>query len=289
MPDPTKANCPYLGLKQDRKSLIGYPSTGNFCFHCKSPAVPQLEHQEAFCLGAAYTECPVFSVNEKHSFPPNLRAVIARSPAGNSDIPRNLGILFVAFVALVLGWHYRGLITSVSGISMTPFPTINVVTITPEPTDVLEPLIVSGLDLPTETPGPTVTVNPTVTPVVDQKHALETPILVDGNQFIIHKVVSGENFDILIHTYNTSLDVIRSLNYQLPTSLWVNLPVVLLPGVTSVHPDLPAFEVFMVTDAAVNIDDLATQKKFDPSLVRKYNNCLNGCILHSGDWVMLPH
>ncbi len=289
MPDLIGKHCPYLGLKEDRKSLVGFPSTGNFCFHCKTPAVPLMEHQTQFCLEAAYSSCPVLSIDPKLPFPAKLKAKVIKAPAEKSNLLRNLLFLVVLFLILIISaLFYKKLILSdIPAESLTTIPVLIVETATP--TEFLEPLIISTLDLPTTVPTETTTPVPTSTPVLFQKHALDTPIAVEGNVFIIHKVLPKENFDILNKTYNTNVTVIRAINYLLPNSLWVNLPLVLSPGMTTVHPKLPAFEAYMITDAAVSIDDLAVQKKVDTSLIRQFNNCTQGCILHEGDWVLLPH
>ena len=289
MADPTVKHCTYLGLKEDRKSHVGFPSTGNFCFHCKNPAVPLTEHQTQFCLGEASSSCPVLLIDPKLPFPAKLKAKVIKEPTEKPNLPGFvfffIGILLILALA---GYFYKNFVPSnMPDENSTMKPVVTIETATP--TDFLEPLIISTLDLPTIVPTVTVTPVPTSTPVLFQKHTLDTPIPVDGNVFIIHKVLPKENFDILNKTYNTNVTVIRAINYLLPNSLWVDLPLILSPGMTTIHPKLPVFEAYMITDAAVSIDDLAVQRKVDTTLTRQFNNCMQGCILHEGDWVLLPH
>ena len=290
MSESVAPTCPFLGLKEDRTTLIGFPSTGNFCFHCKTPTVPQMDHQESYCLKATHVDCVVFNQTEKQLFPPALKATDVQIPTPASRFP----IIQVTFIVVILvilftGWHYRSFFENADLTKSTPFPIKSVETATLHPTEELAPLILPTIDLPTSLPTLTYTPVPTLTLVLDQKHGLDVPILVDGNTFIVHKVLQNENFEILIKTYNTSREVIRAINYLLPNSLWVNLPLILSPGMTTVHPKLPTFEAYLVTDAAVSIDDLGVQKKVNGTLLRQFNNCPNGCILHEGDWVLLPH
>jgi hypothetical protein len=74
--DPPASNpeyCPHLGLKDDAQTCMGYPSTWNFCYHCKPVAAVLLKHQHQVCLTSAYMECPVFQSQAKRHMPRQYR------------------------------------------------------------------------------------------------------------------------------------------------------------------------------------------------------------------------
>lgn len=59
--------CPHLGLKDDPKTALGFPSEGNFCHHL-SPSIPvRRDHQQKYCLSTGYHTCPVFIQPEKEA------------------------------------------------------------------------------------------------------------------------------------------------------------------------------------------------------------------------------
>jgi hypothetical protein len=285
---PSVSTCPYIGLKDDPKTSVGYPSTGNFCHHCKAPAVPKLQHQETYCLGNAFLECPVYTQTDKKSFPRGFRAVVKTIPAQNPVFPRNLAILVCALLALFLGWQLWAFFGASINVSLQPTQTMvlatstSAPTATPEATVTLQALFVFATDLPTETP------QPTATPVPPQKHALETPILVNGNQYLIHVVKEGEGIDYLIQFYNTSEAVLRSINYLLPPSIWVDLPVVVSPGMTDVDLNLPTFQAYRVPMAEIHMGQLAKELNANAAMLETYNNCPNSCLLVEGDWLLIP-
>jgi hypothetical protein len=59
--------CPYLGLKDDPNTALGFPSEGNFCHHV-SPSIPvRRDHQQNYCLSTSYHACPVIVQPEKEA------------------------------------------------------------------------------------------------------------------------------------------------------------------------------------------------------------------------------
>ncbi len=112
-------------------------------------------------------------------------------------------------------------------------------------------------------------------------HALDTPIQAGGHEFLIHRLEGGQDYQELAAAYQTSVDVIHSLNPQGGDL------VVLSPGLQSADPSLPAFQAYHVS-AAQSLDQLAARLNVDPSLLRRYNDCPNGCRLESGDWLLVP-
>jgi hypothetical protein len=288
----TPTSCSFLGLKEDPDSSLSFPSTGNFCYHCKPIAVPQFQQQENFCLSLSYTNCPVYKQAADQPLPADLAAEIKKSPGLTLNPKIILMLIIGAVLSVFLIW--QGFVFFRTGqldrrifmqlsTEKTPTPTRaaseEVPSLTPTATIVA----------PTNTLLPTPTHLPTNTPLAPQKHALETPIQVEKDQFLIHLAMDGEGFDYLAKNYKTSVDVIRAINYKLPPTVWVNMPVVISPGLTVVNSAWPAFQAYKVLDAEITIDLLANKLNVDAALLKKYNACLDGCMLKENDWVIVPY
>jgi hypothetical protein len=71
--------CPHLGLEEDRRTCLAYPSYWNFCHGCRPPAVARLSHQRQACLLPAHTACPVFQNGLSAPLPEELRGRRRRS------------------------------------------------------------------------------------------------------------------------------------------------------------------------------------------------------------------
>jgi hypothetical protein len=115
------------------------------------------------------------------------------------------------------------------------------------------------------------------------------PVSVADHEYLIHLAMDSEGFDYLAKTYKTSVDVIRAINYLLPPAIWVNLPIVVSPGMTSVDPALPALQAYKVVDQEISVEDLAAKLQVDVSLFKLYTACPDGCNFSQGDWVIVPH
>lgn len=283
--------CPHLGLRDDPSSFLGDPSPGNVCYHCKFPTSPLTSHQETYCLADAHLQCLVYAQDEKKPFPRNLKGVDLPPDFQRSHTLRNFGILFGVGLLLLLGWYVFQYFTT-GKITIPGFPqATQTFLVTPVATTV-QPGLVLLTALPvqsTKIPDPKATLAPTPTAKPSQVHALEAPVKVDNQEYLIHLAMDGEGFDYLAKTYKTAVEVIRAINYLLPPAIWVNLPIVITPGVTSIDPALPAFEAYKVVKQDISIDDLAKKLKVEVTLLRHYNACPDGCSLAVGDWVIVPH
>jgi len=58
--DEIGAICPYLGLADDPESHATYATEAHRCYRMPTPTRIALNHQETFCLGGAYANCPVY-------------------------------------------------------------------------------------------------------------------------------------------------------------------------------------------------------------------------------------
>jgi hypothetical protein len=273
------SNCPFIGLRDDSRTFLAYPSTGNHCFHCRFPAVPLLTHQEVYCLGGKHADCPVYRQDDNKHFPPQFRASKSHRTAQSGSTGRLLvifiGILLLGLVGFIF---FRKFITPPLMIPSQTFPTQTVLT-TIQPSAMIVP--------PTHSPVPTSALIPTTTSL-PPVHSLEVPINVGDHIFIIHRVVEGQTFEMLAVTYTTTSEVIRALNPSLNPPLLANSAIVISPGLQSIDPALPTFQAYEVSEAEITIDELAQELKVDSTLLRNFNACPDNCRLAAGDWLIIP-
>ncbi len=117
---------------------------------------------------------------------------------------------------------------------------------------------------------------------------LEVPIQIGDHELLLHRVHGGETFEMVSQNFNTTTDVIRSLNYSfLQHSLWANTVIVIAPNLKTIDPTLPAFKVYAVTEATT-LEDIAGQLNESAPLLEMYNGCMSFCNLHPGDWLLVP-
>ena len=57
-PPADTAICPHLGVEEDARTCLSYPSTWNLCHRSKPAKAIDLEQQRKLCLTSAHTECP---------------------------------------------------------------------------------------------------------------------------------------------------------------------------------------------------------------------------------------
>ncbi len=55
-----EARCPYLGLKHDRATILGFPNVANNCFRHDRPIPVNLKMQSQLCLTEQYEICAIF-------------------------------------------------------------------------------------------------------------------------------------------------------------------------------------------------------------------------------------
>ena len=101
--------CPYLGLKEDADTALGFPSMWNFCHNAKPIATPHQEHQQEVCLTETHKVCLVFLVEEKNALPADLlmakhRTLFRVSP---SWVIALLLLLILVLVGLILSGYWE--------------------------------------------------------------------------------------------------------------------------------------------------------------------------------------
>lgn len=69
----TSQFCPFLGYKDDVKTMTQFPSELNICHRATPGAAPSLKHQAECCLTAQYTTCPMMTAKAGAKLPNQLQ------------------------------------------------------------------------------------------------------------------------------------------------------------------------------------------------------------------------
>jgi hypothetical protein len=300
--------CPYLGKEDDPATPILFPSPSNRCFRTEKGIQLETDYQSICCLTREYRQCPVFLDASRIDLLPAQQIRAAE---------RNLRRLNVIFFSLLLLFIFGvvvllvnlGLIPNIPFLKLdVPVPLITTQTFDPNtgsgardlllkssPTPIVEltATLLATTNQPSPTPHP-ITATPTKTaqpppavPAPAEMVKLDTPF--GGEQkFILHRVVSGESISLFAMQNSSSVEVIQWANYGLTSPLQINILLVIPVGLTVIDPDMPAFEVYHVTDSSVVAQDLAEDLKTDVDQFLQYNNLNGGQTLPSGSWVIVP-
>ena len=287
--------CPYLGLKFDPKSWVGYPSPINYCHRVKPLAVPKFEHQREYCLSNNYSQCPIIQVGPGQRMPKTIRSTANKGSSLKKIIFIEVlvGLLIIAIILGAIFWkqillgfeqiaRQQPSVTQTSFILETSTPTIRTSptsTVTNTPTLEDTPTPTQTLVPPTKTPGfPTPTIEP-------PDLALETPIGQEP-QFIIHAVVPGESLEMYAREYNTTVEAIRAVNFNLPSFLPLDWFVVIPLNTVDVS-GIPPFEPYEVQQS-VSVEVLADLLSVDLTDLRLYNLIPMNYTLNPGEWLLVP-
>ncbi len=169
MTQPSRPNCPHLGLATDRESCLLYADSVHRCFAQGQGQRIGLEHQESYCLNGRYRSCPRFvePPERKQAAAPPKATQPGALPFGEQadleDLPPEFSPWRVALwtlvgLVLVLVVVYYG--ASIFGPTQeTATPVGSGLQPTPAPTVTLRPT-----DTPASTPTPLHFLQPTVTP-----------------------------------------------------------------------------------------------------------------------------
>lgn len=77
-----QASCPYIGMISDPQTHVGIPDSRNCC-HLVNPANPiEVNHQQSFCLGQKFPDCPVYQTSGEGPIPEGILDESAASERG---------------------------------------------------------------------------------------------------------------------------------------------------------------------------------------------------------------
>jgi hypothetical protein len=286
-------SCPYIGLKNDSVTYSGYPSRWNICYHVKPTAVPRLAHQQNFCLRPEFVNCPVYQAPPGEKMPEE----IAAGPAAVSDEQkkRRVTILVVAvgLLMILLAIVFRNMWLPALNTDLPQVGTETQVGMDNSSLVLTNEAISQGKSTPqgSATPSPTAE-GPTITPVEptpeapDPELRLDTPIGSEY-QFIIHRVQEAESLQYFADQYNTSVEAINAVNYNMISPLWIDW-LIIIPLNTVDVVGLPAFEAYQIAEEGIPIKQLAEDFAISLEELCFYNNIDQDHILHQGEWVLLP-
>ena len=282
--------CPFLGMRLDPTTSMAYPSEWNLCYQSRSLDSPRLEYQRKHCLVGSHHLCPFFSGEPAITLPVGVRMQVQKIRRWK----KNTWVI----VVLVLG-----VITVVGILLRTQYISTNDVLPGPDSSSTI-PAGFFLLDPPVLTPTITVYASPTpnpatntpmlsVTPlqgtetVISSIHSLDMPIGT-AHILVIHRILQGESLFELASRYNTSVETIEKLNYNMPIPVWVDWLVVIPVDTTDVS-GLPTFEAYMVVEGGERIESLARSLNLDATSLKFYNGLENGYLLSDGEWLLIPH
>lgn len=295
----TLQNCPYLGLHDDQRTSLAYPSAWNYCYRAHPPASVNISHQISACLSPDYINCPVYLAAQEGALPADLR--------GNSGIPTqrrksarrksrriawSVFTIILLITAVILGQHFFPgyfqswfSLNTMATAAISTNSTKSYLTPTPFPSQTL----LAATIAPSQTQTPTQMVSlagPSLTPIPKRcGYTLDTPFGADV-KFTMHQIASGENLDKLAVQYQTTMDAIRAVNYSMPVPVWENWIVVIPIGVTDVK-GLPPFEPYQADGTIFSLDELALQLNADVQSLIKYNAFTDACTVFRG-WLIVP-
>ncbi|HET9913023.1 MAG TPA: LysM peptidoglycan-binding domain-containing protein [Anaerolineales bacterium] len=271
--------CPYLGLDDDADTSLAFPSGWNTCHRGRRAVSPSLEYQSEYCLGENHQKCAVF-LSERGTLPLQHHLRANHNRTGKSGRGYwGLAFLLIGILALVgLGWFF--LRSSQSRPTVTEPPLFTNTALMP----------------PTNTPTSAFTHTPAFTMTAAQspisngaavsKRQLDQPIGSDY-KFVIHKVLYGENLGQYASWYNTSVEAILAVSYDLKTPIWVDAVVIIPVGFTNTY-GLPAFEAYEVPRADMSLNVLALSFGVSLKDLRYYNAIDMDESLQAGDWLLIP-
>jgi len=286
--------CPHLGLSKDTKSFSAYPSARNVCHHVSPISTPAFSHQQKYCLSSNYLNCPIYNNPSGQKIPKNIKSY-KRGFFNLEKRRKNIVVISAVIVIVVTGI----IINSLPGIDLINFvsqpentPQRNHLELNQNISQTHQKTAtnISSIETITKTyteSPPTPTQMLTSTPTErDPVLALDTPIG-DENQFIIHRVKEGESLQIFANLYNTSVDAIRAVNYDLIAPLWIDWLVIIPLNTTEVS-DIPTFEPYQVETENIALKDLSEELSIPLEDLVLYNNLDAEHVLHQGEWLLIP-
>lgn len=277
--------CPSLGLLDDEDTLLDFPSVWNYCHRARPIVPPNIKHQAEFCLCENYQHCPVFLREQTAPLSEHLRAPLNRTNRIRGFSRKTFVVILVAIsIIALLGWVILNqklfLPTVVNTPSSVPIVNIPIAASASFPKEIIPTIL-------TQPHTMTATIPPESATGSFSKHQLDMPIGTDY-KFVFHRVKEGENLDQYASQYNTSIEAIVLVNYNLKTPVWIDTVVIIPVDIMNVA-GLPAFEVYNVLEPGNSLDILAEELAVDAADLKYYNALNDTESLLVGDWLLIPH
>lgn len=269
--------CPYLGLHDDSKTSLAYPSPWNYCYRAKSLSAVSLSHQTTACLNEGFKACEVFLSTQSIELPHGLKNIAP--PLKKTRLKTGVWglIVFIALSSLLVimtgkPWVEEGKPLSTAPETIPNIPTVMEVDTFP--------------DIPLFT---TPWVGPTFisSPLVPRKCGHELDVMFGSeNRFILHRITAGENLQLYANRYQTAANAILYINHNMEMPVWENA-VIVIPIGTMLVIGVPPFETLELESTTITTDELAERLGSDIQQFRKYNVFDDSCEEFSG-WILIP-
>jgi len=295
--------CPFLGLEDDEKTALGFPSDWNNCHRCKPVTPVKLDHQRLYCLNLNHKNCIVYAQPQGNTMPRELRNRYPAQAQGGVQIWKILLTLVILGLFISLGLFYYPQIRSALPlesldfvvqatapaaelpVEVTPSPELSpTTTASPQPASSTPTQVVPTLfiDDPVLVTTIAIQASPTITRI---PRDIETLIGINYI-FKIHRVTHGENLETLAFLNGTTIAAIFAVNYNFSAPLWVDQVIILPINQTDVS-DLPPFEPYRVTED-ISLEDLAIKLDADPDQIQYYNGLGSSNQLREREWIIVP-
>lgn len=291
--------CPFLGLMDDSTSHMAFTSPENICYQCKPAVQITLEHQNDYCLDANHKNCPIYIYGAGKRMPVDL-AYDASEDHQYAPMDKRVvwsGLILAGIFAAIILYYLISSNTAANSPQINSIQSIAAPENLPSASPITTPQVVTtstpspelSKPQPTLTPFPTLTsILPTSTLAATQvlAHSLDVPVG-NGQLYLIHKVVNGENLPTLIETYQTSLEAILAVNTALVIPIRIDA-IIIIPLKNKEPQGLPKLEPYQVKQNQISPEALAELLKTSPELFISLNGFDDGELLNNGDWVLVP-
>ena len=283
--------CPYLGLLKDPKTCTRYPHNGNACYQASPPQLIALDYQSNLCLTPKHTQCDGFSKGWKDGFPPKQRNKNIRR---KDDKIRNLRIfgvgLLSTFLVLALFFTLSNLqpapiATRECAITFTSITRTLIAVYTKASTSTVSPAI-PQTKTTTLTMLPTPTSMPETNPTTTPGPGLLTPIVVEEHEFIVYQVLDGDSLLLLSNLYNTTIEVLETINDFSIRPLWPGDIIILCKGCMDAQ-NVPQLQAHYL-ERESSLKELADQYEVTVEQLKYWNNLGDNDMVESERWIILP-
>ena len=289
--------CPYIGLMSDAETRYAFPSGTHACFRLTKAHRVAVEYQAKVCFTEKYRECPVYLDNSLKELPPEAKYLEEDHSIFKVIVWGLLIVVLLFGIAFGRGWIGSGQFgnlffssTTEANINKTKFVDMglqtNTATITPIITATGTPVpsqASSFREEETLTPSLTIEITqPTLTPGPN----LETPFGA-SNEYVIHYVAKGESLSTIAYTYQTTVDVLVSMNSFLGVrSVWAGDFLVVKIGEKDPEAVYPMVPVLVKNET--KLSDFCKSFNITEQEIRSLNNLGDLDIVPAWRWLILP-
>jgi hypothetical protein len=290
------SSCPYLGTHDDPSIHYRFTTPSNYCCRPDPAEAVSIPQQGEICLTREYINCPVYQPGWEGSLPPELSRIREKEKP-KYNIPPNLwiwvlaglGLIFILILVLVnpFGIKFNNQVDPVTVIPLpSNTPTIVQEAVVPVPSD-----LPVATNTPPNTATPSITPSPTstlsVTPSIPTPGPFQETPFITNRTYLIHQINEGESIPLLSNHYQTSPDVIRTVNaLRLKYGFLPDLMIIIMPGQIDVG-ELEALNLIYL-ETEVFISDFASQNGLTVEEVRVLNGLGPGETIPSGRWLIYP-